>query len=653
MKYIALAVMACLFISVSRAQNPYYDALFLKRYGELKNGKASIDINGINGADTLQLNNISARYVEEGNNIEDMFNSTSDNPFISIVPGKKSQASSPSSFLSGALNAAGAVDVTTMVDGMAKFLVERTKQELSIAFFNDFKEKLEAEEQLRLLFPATYQNLKVIGDEIYMFSGYIEMLREGFKKDISGILINMRKLVNSDAMKAAFEAFPPLKTMLSGGLYLADQLGEGHHIGDAIHSYVINDEILADSLNLLEPDVFGTLVVFDFVSQSLRYANPETRYWISFDDMQAFKDELTFKIYLGLLFQQLHLYERQRGIKLTLVGKGVRDLLREGASSLVKLSKLRDKVIVPVLSKGARVDKSFIQIKELNNHPEKGAEYQNYHQLFSASLDFMETSQGVYQSLVDGHELQELSNYIMSFRYLSDMHMDISEKQYVSAISDLASWYRDFVIDRITEGPLKEEHEAFLKAFIKYGNFAAIVAKAETSDEVQQAIEAVALPVGSSRIKRYTSFNVALNAYVGLYGGYENIEINDEDNYQLAAGLSAPVGVAMSWGGKGSSFSVFLSLIDIGSVASFRFNDDATESVPQIQLKDIISPGVFGVYGFKDVPLSAGAGYQIGPRLHEVTVDNADMVSETYGRFSVFLAVDIHIINFHSKAKKD
>ncbi|UII29180.1 hypothetical protein LVD15_12345 [Fulvivirga maritima] len=492
----------------------------------------------------------------------------------------------------------------------------------------------------------------VIGDEIYMFSGYIEMLREGFKKDIVGILINMRKLVNDESMKAAFQAYPPLKTILSGGLYLADQMKDGSHIGDAMHSYVIDDEILADSLNVIQPDVFGALVVLDFVSQSLRYNNPEKRYWISFDDMKALNDEVTFRIYLGLLYQQLHLYERDRDLELTLAGKGVRELLEDGASGLEKLYKFRDKVIVPLVSQGALVDKSFNQIKALNNDSEKEADYQDYHQLFDASLNLVETSQGVYQSLADKDELEQLSVYTTSLRYLSDMHLDVNEQQYVSAISDFASWYKEFVIDKIKDEQLKEKHEAFLKSFIKYGNFAAIVAKAETSEEVQQAIEAVALPAGSSRIKRYTSFNVALNAYVGLYAGYENIEVNDNDNYQFATGLSAPVGVAMSWGGKGASFSVCLSLIDIGSVASFRFNDDATESVPEIQLKDIISPGIFGVYGFKDVPLSGGAGYQIGPRLHEVTADNADLVSETYGRFSVFLAVDIPIINFHSKAKK-
>ncbi|UII29179.1 hypothetical protein LVD15_12340 [Fulvivirga maritima] len=155
MKHVLLAVIMCLSISVLQAQNPYYDALFLKQYGRLEDGKVSIDINGISSADTLMVNNVFARYVEEGNTIEDMFNATSANPFIWIVPGQKSQASSSSSFLSGALSAAGAVDVTTMVDGLAKFLVERTKQELSIAFFDNFKDKLEKEKQLRLLFPAT------------------------------------------------------------------------------------------------------------------------------------------------------------------------------------------------------------------------------------------------------------------------------------------------------------------------------------------------------------------------------------------------------------------------------------------------------------------------------------------------------------------
>ena len=51
----------------------------------------------------------------------------------------------------------GLQDVTSFVDGFAKFLVKRTKEELSIAFFNHFVSEIEKPENkdFRQLFPST------------------------------------------------------------------------------------------------------------------------------------------------------------------------------------------------------------------------------------------------------------------------------------------------------------------------------------------------------------------------------------------------------------------------------------------------------------------------------------------------------------------
>ena len=84
----------------------------------------------------------------------------------------------------------------------------------------------------------------------------------------------------------------------------------------------------------------------------------------------------------------------------------------------------------------------------------------------------------------------------------------------------------------------------------------ATVAEAKNSDEVAQAIEAAALPVGSYRIKRSASFDVSLNAYVGPFWGKETItkgrNMVDEPK-QTVRGLTSPVGVAVSFSGRGIS----------------------------------------------------------------------------------------------------
>jgi hypothetical protein len=195
----------------------------------------------------------------------------------------------------------------------------------------------------------------------------------------------------------------------------------------------------------------------------------------------------------------------------------------------------------------------------------------------------------------------------------------------------------------------------------KYGSFMATIVQAKTSDDVANAIEAAALPSGSSRVKRETSFNVALNAYVGVYGGYEQIQGYDTSGFTLNTyGVTAPVGISISRGhsvffigtGKsGWSTSVFISVIDIGAVASFRFKDDSTSQVPTIHLQDIISPGLFLSIGIPKCPVSVNFGVQMGPNLRKVSSTANDYSNHVYFRYSMSLVVDIPIFNFYSKSK--
>ena len=76
----------------------------------------------------------------------------------------------------------------------------------------------------------------------------------------------------------------------------------------------------------------------------------------------------------------------------------------------------------------------------------------------------------------------------------------------------------------------------------------ALVVKAESPEEVESAIEAAALPAGSSSIKKNSAFNISLNSYIGGYFGrsFNNTDMIDGDNSTV--GVTAPVGIAFSLG---------------------------------------------------------------------------------------------------------
>ncbi|MBK6264384.1 hypothetical protein JKA74_04995 [Marivirga sp. S37H4] len=710
------------------AQNPFQDAIILSDSAELNGDKVEIDLNDLN-EEYLQ---IFSKYIEV-DDIEAQFNIISNNPFISIVGSQQSDISLQLENKSNIFTDFGSLNATNIADGLAKFLVERTKQELSIAFFQKFYKTLDEQDQLGILFPSTYKTLKVIGDEIYMFSGYIEMLRQAFQRDLATLLPNLRTLIDDTSMDQVFVALPELRTILSDGIYLAIQLKDGKHIGDALNNYV-NSELDSSRLHSINENLYTSIVLLNVFSQSLRTKEGSDHYWITSKQLEELHNEKTLKLYLGLIYQQIHLFEEENS-GLLLNNKPVLDIMRMGSEDFTKFKETTLSVLQPIIDNGKSIDEKFTQIKNLQNQADAEPGYNEYYELFNASLNFVEVMNVAYTSLSGSAASSNFDNFISSFRSLGNIYINLNQKQYVSAVAELAYLYNEMIVSRYDQreklftelleivkdnkeevsvmlkqiqvleikfdpyfnvgeevydniknlesvGAIKseiktkqenilkgekvllEEQEDILTNLIKYGNFAALVAKAENSEQVKQAIEAVALPAGSASIKKHSKFNLALNAYAGLFYGNEYIK-DYEQGWANIYGVSAPIGIAASWPirlprGKFqifSSFSLYGSLVDLGAVVSYRFKDDDTESLPTISLENIFAPGIYGVLGCKNIPVSLGYGWQQGPQLRGVNIEDpanpGSFINETVNgyRWSIFIAVDIPIVNFYTKSR--
>jgi hypothetical protein len=201
----------------------------------------------------------------------------------------------------------------------------------------------------------------------------------------------------------------------------------------------------------------------------------------------------------------------------------------------------------------------------------------------------------------------------------------------------------------------------------QFGAFMAAMVQAKSSDDVEGVIESFTLAAGSARVKRESEMNISLNGYMGLYYGHETIRWISNSTYLNSYGVTAPMGVAISWGhqflfwpqggwkeGKhGWSTSLFISLIDLGAIASYRVSNDSVAQVSTIQLKDIFSPGVFLSFGIPKSPLSLSFGGQLGPNLRKVTNTVNDYSGKTYFRLSASFLVDIPLLNLYTRKKID
>lgn len=192
------------------------------------------------------------------------------------------------------------------------------------------------------------------------------------------------------------------------------------------------------------------------------------------------------------------------------------------------------------------------------------------------------------------------------------------------------------------------------------------IVKAETPEEAESAIEAAALPAGSSSIKKNSDWNFSLNAYIGgYYSNYTN-DVDKIDGSNSKINVAAPVGFAFSKGlghfRNGStigSLSAYITLIDVGAIAGYRLSNDSTALEQKITLDDIFAPGGYLVYGIglpflEYIPLSIGYGWQYGSKLYFKRPSGTLATSDkSRWRSNWFIAIDIPLTNFWTKSSKN
>lgn len=660
------------------------------------------------------------------------------NPFFNGLFVNQAGADISSDYISNSLSSIGGADVTTFADALARFMVKRVKQELTITFFEQFKKDLDDPRfsDLKILFPMTFKSLSAIDKEIYQYSAYINTLREAFSKDISQIVLNIPKVWQQEKYVAFFKTRPEILECLKIANELSSVLRSGKHPGDAIHSLAFSNSSISGNDGL--DNYKNSVKLLDLFSQSFR-TSEAGKYWVSSNSIsQLSTDPVLRRIYLGLFFQK----EQEYNIRFAVSGTNytLHQLLIDNAGAVTTdLNQFIDFAI----NLAPKINDVEVKLK-LVTEKEGKVEDEKLYDLFQSFLDLTEYAFEIDKlTLVTVHvpdfvipEYYKTAVYIG--RLANETYIDIAKKHYNSAIvnagsivdtvlglldidthlpdvksvlsivtsttlrgqvkpgketdiynfiqSSLKAESKDELIamksafdklkkditdptvkNEVTEliGMLLTNKNETIGKLIKYGTLAANLASAKTAEEAEAAIEGISLPAGSAKIKRESRFNVSLNGYCGLYGGLERQQFVYEEKTTAinSFGVTAPVGVAISWGARKflflprkkdghNSYSIFLSVIDIGAIASFRFQNDTVKTLSKIELKDIISPGIFFSWGIPQTPLSLNLGYQLTPFLREVNpTDNTFKAS--YQRFSFSLVVDIPMINLYNKPRNN
>jgi hypothetical protein len=651
-KTIGLLLLVTVWCYQLNSQSIYYDAEKLKRWASISVTELHFD-----SLAAVLSNYMPANLVDPSDAVKTIKNFKAlNNPFFNSYFEVGNQLSPPSfsRAISSIGSSIGGINVTNFADGLAKFLVKRFKEELSITFFEKFEEALNDPkfEEMRILFPQTVAVLRIIHKEIYNFSKYLNSLREAFIKDLGNLYTALKRVKNLPKYQQFFNTHPEINTVVVNAFYFIDQFTAGVHPGDVIAGYN-EDLLLTFSNGQLQTNLRSSVKILKLFSSSLKSVSPD-HYWVPADSARVNLVDPVFRdMYFGLIYQKSENISFQTNSGLL----PFRELLKKAKTAETVFQEYQAHV-ERIIDHAQEVNEYIAAIKEKKKSE---IDYNDYYKLFNASLDIMDEgflivdlpALDINSALLDAAKVK-ITELMSIARSASNLYTDVRTRNYSSAVLNVVSLL-DEILGSSFDNDLREN-------IIKYGTFIATVAAAENSDEVEEAIEAIALPVGSSRVKRETLKNIALNAYVGGYVGGEYMPTLKENPNAFVFGLSAPVGVSFSignfWRGSdekkkkgGKSLSLFISIIDIGALATYRMNDDNSKVAAEIKLENIISPGAFLYFGFGKCPISLGAGVQLGPQLREVTTTDIDIEKNYYIRYGITLAVDIPLLNFYTKSK--
>lgn len=271
------------------------------------------------------------------------------------------------------------------------------------------------------------------------------------------------------------------------------------------------------------------------------------------------------------------------------------------------------------------------------------------------------TKAGIEKMLIDKKVTDETKNFILNkftaYQEQGYRKLFLGENITITTQEELTQLYQAFVPELLNQVTIK--HDSQNNKLVKFIHFVNDIAVADNPEAYEKAIEAFVLPVGSSSLKEKANYYFSINAFPGLLGGWEFAKSDDHEIKNARfIGFTAPVGIYLQpWGAIGSGYNLglFLPIIDIAAPVRLRLDDaNNTKTLPDFEVADIFSPGIYAVFGLKKSPLTFNLGVQYGPKLRDIPVENTDTFTsiESY-RVGIGVTLDIPLLTIASKYKNE
>lgn len=245
-----------------------------------------------------------------------------------------------------------------------------------------------------------------------------------------------------------------------------------------------------------------------------------------------------------------------------------------------------------------------------------------------------------------------IGQWMDRLQVLLEIQKGAEDQNYALVVTDLTTLYTGYAC-----GDPAPPDCSLPEGFSRMALLAVGVANAQTEDDVAKALQSYTAPVGSYKIKRTADTDdwvVTINGYLGGFVGQEKLTsepaIESGDRVGVLTAMAVPLGFEWKPRGVWNKMSFFLPVIDLGAVVSERrsHTDVTTQSgqnntaAPPYTFRQLLTPGIYLMFGLGDSPVSLGFGTQYTPNSRAL-VDVSTGETRTVGgyRYGMILAMDI------------
>lgn len=478
---------------------------------------------------------------------------------------------------------------------------------------NDNSSKIVQANSFYALFPKTTEHIRKIYESGNSYTGLdIAAVQLLIKNDLKELPVLFRE--KPELLFPKINDYPKVKDMLTLGDIIVSSSAQGYNLQSILNK--------VSAKRYTSPKLNEITSIAAILSNALLPTAPNDTFWLDpITQLDPESKEDRVRNTYELLYQQLSCFPE----------------LKTHLDSLEELERKRE--IQELLLFVRKLNDSYSFIKSKGYKLETFQDQLAYVKLINDS--FYELFHTIYKNkkLNEIYELNE--KIIRTSGACISIFEALTLKEYPTAISQIVTDFGTF---------MQEDHTEYKLLLV-----AAQIAGDKDGTQIKNILKTYIEPIGTSSQKRIAPFNISVNSYAGITGGYESIKNNNsEDSYY--AGITAPIGISLSFMPRRlGSVSLFLELIDLGSLVNTRFKGDNT-TYAELRFEHFLTPGVGLFYNFNKTPITIGAKYNYISNLREIEYTN-DTTTVPEGikdvsRLSFSILIDIPLLTLYSKSKK-